>query len=139
MQHLLLNLDLTLDDLERLPGVVKVTHLELHEMLDRTISIFFALDIAIQNICADGPKHQVRPSEGDEKNFSVTNTSTNNEVSDPPNMEIEKKLLLTKFTLQEKNERDKCTSEEKEIFWHLAHKVFKKVLLPCAGIIFAVL
>jgi len=40
--------------------------------------------------------------------------------------------------LQEKNECDLSTSEEKETLRHLAHKVFKKVLLPCAGIILAV-
>jgi hypothetical protein len=40
--------------------------------------------------------------------------------------------------LQEKGKSDTCTSEEKENIRHLAHKVFKKVLLPCAGIIFAV-
>jgi len=116
MQRLLSNLDLTLDDLERLPGVVKVTYLELHEMLDRTISIFFALDIAIRNICADGPKHQVRPSEGDETHFNVTNTSTNNEVSDPPTMENEKKLLLTKFTYSEHQKLLPC--QYNFLFYH---------------------
>jgi hypothetical protein len=40
--------------------------------------------------------------------------------------------------LQEKGKSETCTSEEKENIRHLAHKVFKKGLLPCAGIIFAV-
>jgi hypothetical protein len=79
LQHLLSNLNLTLADLETLPGVVKVTILELDKMLERTMNVYFALDAAVRKSCVDRANTQLGSDDFVKSSFPVPCTNTNNE------------------------------------------------------------